>query len=249
MLSKGTAKKVTIYLNEDSQHHLGPLYESILTFLVRKGVAGATVTRALAGFGAHRVIHTPKIEVLAEHLPVRLEFIETAAKVEELLPTLYEMVTDGLIEVQDTTIVKIATKEKRQHEPKQPHERKAGRAKLMRIFLGEADRWNGEPLYDAIVKRLRMMDIAGATVYRGILGYGAKGHTHKQNFFHTSRDLPVMITVVETEDKVNQAAAAAEEMLQDGLIVLSDVDIVRLIHSRTLSETKPEATDAKLPAR
>jgi PII-like signaling protein len=245
MLSKGIAKKVTIYLNEDTQHHLTPLYESLLTFLVHKGVSGATVTRALAGFGAHRVIHTPKIEVLAEHLPVRLEFIETAEKVEELRPTLYDMVTDGLIEVQDTTVVKIATKDNRRPEPKQPHERKAGKARLMRIFLGEADRWNGEPLYDAMLKRLRMIDISGATVYRGILGYGVKGHTHKQNLLHTSRDLPIMIAVVDTEEKLNQAAELAEEMLQDGLIVVSDVDIVRLIHGPSHSA---EASDAKLPA-
>ena len=244
MLSKGTAKKVTIYLNEDTQRHTAPLYESILTFLVHKGVAGATVTRALAGFGAHKVIHTPKIEVLAEHLPVRLEFIETAQKVDELLPTLYDMVTDGLIEVQDTTVVKVAMKEKRGPGPKQPHERKAGKARLMRIFMGEADRYDGEPLYDAIVKRLRMLDIAGATVYRGILGYGIKGHTHKQNLLHTGRDLPVMIAVVETGDKLSQAAEAVEEMLQDGLIVVSDVDIVRLIHPHSL----PEAADAELPA-
>jgi len=248
MLSKGTAKKVTIFLNEDTQHHLGSLYESILTFLLHKGVSGATVTRALAGFGAHRIIHTPKIEVLAEHLPLRLEFIETAEKVEELLPTLYDMVSDGLIEVQDTTVVKIANKEKRQLEAKQPHERKAGKAKLMRIFLGEADRWNGEPLYHSIVKRLRMMDIAGATVYRGILGYGAKGHTHKHNLLHTNRDLPVMISVVETEEKLSQAAEAVEEMLQDGLVVVSDVDIVRLVHSHSPSDTA-EAKDARLPAR
>jgi len=244
MLSKGTAKKVTIYLNEDSQHHLGSLYEAILTFLLHKGVSGATVTKALAGFGAHRIMHTPKIEVLAEHLPIKVEFIETAEKVDELLPTLYDMVTDGLIEVHDTTVVKIAMKEKRRAEPKQLHERKAGKAKLMRIFMGEADRLDGEPLYDAIVKRLRMMDIAGATVYRGILGYGIKGHTHKQNLLHTGRDLPVMITVVETEDKLSLAAEAVEEMLQDGLIVVSDVDIVRLIHPHSLLE----ATDAKLPA-
>ncbi len=247
MLSKGTAKKVTIYLNEDTQHHFAPLYESLLTFLLHKGISGATVTRALAGFGAHRVIHTPKIEVLAEHLPVRVEFIDTAEKVEEILPTLYDMVTDGLIEVQDTTVVRIATKETRRPEPKQPHERKASKAKLMRIFLGEADRWNGEPLYDAIVKRLRMMDIAGATVYRGILGYGVKGHTHKQNLLNLSRDLPIMIAVVETEDKLTQATGAVEEMLQDGLIVVSDVDVVRLIHPHSLLE-KPEASDAKLPA-
>ncbi len=244
MLLKGAAKKVTIYLNEDTQHHLGSLYESILTFLLHKGVSGATATRALAGFGAHRVLHTPKVEVLAEHLPIRVEFIETAEKVNELLPTLYDMVTDGLIEVQDTNVVKIAMKEKRKPALPEPHERKAGKAKMMRIFLGEADRWNEEPLYDAIVKRLRMMDIAGATVYRGILGYGAKGHTHQQNFLHIGRDLPIMISVVETEEKLSAAAEAIEEMLQDGLIVVSDVDIVRLIHPHSLSE----ATDAKLPA-
>lgn len=175
------------------------------------------------------VIHTPKIEVLAEHLPVRVEFIETAEKVDEILPSLYDMVTDGLIEVQDTTVVKVARKEKRQAEPKQPHERQAGKARMMRIFLGEADRWHGEPLYEAIVKRLRMMEIAGATVYRGILGYGAKGHTHKRSFMHTSRDLPVMISVVDTEQKLSEAAEAVEEMLQDGLIVISDVDMVRLV--------------------
>jgi PII-like signaling protein len=233
MLIKGTAKKVIIYLNEDTQHHLGSLYESILTFLLHKGVSGATATRALAGFGAHRMLHTPKVEALAEHLPIRVEFIETAERVNELLPTLYEMVTDGLIEVQDTTVVKIATKAKGKAAPlpvpKEAHERKAGKAKMMRIFLGEADRWKEEPLYDAIVKRLMTMDIAGATVYRGILGYGAKGHTHKQNLLHTSRDLPIMIAVIETEDKLGPAAGAIEEMLQDGLIAISEVDVVRLI--------------------
>ena len=244
MLPKGAAKKVTIFLNEDTQHHFAPLYESILTFLMHRGVSGATVTRALAGFGAHRILHTPKIEALAEHLPMRVEFIESAEKVDELLPTLYDMVTDGLIEVQDTTVVKVATKEKHKSDLKQPHERKAGKAKMMRIFLGEADRWHDEPLYDAIVKRLRMLDIAGATVYRGILGYGAKGHTHKHNLLHTNRDLPLMIAVVESEEKLREAAQVAEDMLQDGLIVISDVEIVRLVHSHSL----PEATDAELPA-
>ncbi len=233
MLAKGAAKKVTIYVNEDTQRRLDPLYESILSFLMRKGVAGATATRALAGFGAHRVLHTPKVEALAEHLPIRIEFVEAAAKVEELLPALYEMVTDGLIEVQDTTVVKAAMQDRRAAEAPQPRIRKAGKAKLMRIFLGEADRWQGEPLYDAIVQRLRMMDIAGATVYRGILGYGAKGHTHRQSFFHAARDLPVMISVVESEEKLKRAAEAVEQMLQDGLIVVSDADIVRLVRANS----------------
>ena len=231
MLTKGAAKKVTIYLNEDTRHHLAPLYEAILDFLLHKGVAGATVSRAIAGFGAHGVVHTPKIEALAEHLPLRVEFVEGAAKVDELLPALYDMVSDGLIEIADTMVIKAANRETASAEPKRPHLRRAGKAKLMRIYFGEADRWNGEPLHDAIVKRLRMLDIAGATVYRGILGYGVKGHTHKQNLLHTSRDLPIMISVVETEDKLDAAARAVEEMVGDALIVISDVEMIRLLHA------------------
>jgi PII-like signaling protein len=240
MLKKGSAKKVTIYVNEDTQYHLQPLYEAILTYLMRKGVAGATASRAMAGFGPHQVMHTTKIEVLTEHLPIRIEFVESAEKVDVLLPTLYDMVTDGLMEIHDTTVVKSAMKE-RPAEAKRPHEKRQGKAKLLRIFMGEADQWNGEPLYDAIVKRLRMMDISGATVYRGILGYGAKGRTHKEGFLHISHDLPVMIAVVETEDKLHQAMEVIESMMQDGLIVTSDVEVTRLVHSRPSMET-PDAT-------
>jgi PII-like signaling protein len=235
MLQKGAAKKVTIYVNEDTRYHSGPLYEAILTFLLHKGVAGATASRAMAGFGSHQVMHTAKIEVLADHFPIRIEFIESAQKVEELLPTLYDMVADGVIDVQDTTVVKVAMKE-RKAAPKQPHEERRGKAKLIRIYMGESDQWNGEPLYQAMVKRLRMMDIAGATVYRGILGYGVKGHTHKEGILHLSRDLPIMISVVDSEEKLTNALAEIEHMMQDGLIVLSDVDIIRLVHSQPLTE-------------
>jgi PII-like signaling protein len=177
------------------------------------------------------VMHTTRIEVLTEHLPIRIEFIESATKVDELLPTLYEMVDDGLIEVQDTQVIKAAAKEAPKDEPKAPHEERRGRARLMRIYMGESDKWEGEPLYDAIVKRLRLMDIAGATVYRGILGYGAKGHTHKSGRLPFSRDLPIMISVVDTEEKLAGAIAEIESMMQDALIVLSDVDMIRLVRT------------------
>src|SRR4029077_20580604 len=111
MLSKGTAKKVTIYINEDTRYHHGPLYEAIMHLLLQKKVSGATATRCLSGFGSHRQMHTPKIEAQAEHLPIRIEFIETTARVDALLPELYEMIGDGLIEVQETTVIKASGEE------------------------------------------------------------------------------------------------------------------------------------------
>src|SRR5436853_6512748 len=99
MLNKGPAKKVTIYVNEDEKYHLTALYEAILQYLLHKGVAGATASRALAGFGPHHVMHTTKMESMIEHLTVRIEFIKTPEVGDAVMPTLSDMVRRGLIEV------------------------------------------------------------------------------------------------------------------------------------------------------
>jgi len=231
MLSKGAAKKVTIYVNEDTRYHSAPLWKAVFDYLQHKRVAGATVLRPMMGFGPHHLRRSMEMEATMEHMPMRVEFVETEERVNEVLPTLYDMVRDGLIEVQDTAVIKAVMEGKGHTQEAQPHTEVRGAAQMMRIYLGEADHWNGEPLHQAILKQLRMMDIAGATVYRGILGYGAKGHTHKDSFLHMSHDLPLMISVVDKPQKIEEAMATLPAMMQDGLIVLSDVEVVRLIHS------------------
>jgi PII-like signaling protein len=228
MLEPGPAKKITIYVNEDSRHHGAPLYEAILSFLLHKGVGGATASKAVAGFGAHHLMHTSKIELLAEHLPVRIEAVESPSKVDDVLPGLYELVGDGLIEVQDTVVVRCAPAPAPAPAARR---REQCRGQMLRIFFGEADQWNGEPLYDAVVKKLRLLEVAGATVYRGILGYGAKGHTHRERLLHLSKDLPVMVAAVDNPKKIARAAAAVEEMMGDGLIVVSDVETTRILQA------------------
>ncbi len=228
MLTNGPAKRVTIFINEDAQRHMTPLHDAIMSYLMRNGISGATATRAYSGFGSQRAMHSAGIEVRARHLPIRIEFVDAPHKVDEVLPELYDMVSDGLIEVQDTSVVK-ASGTQAEPSPATPREEKKSAATLLRVYLGEADKWRGEPLYDAIVKKLRMMDIAGATVYRGILGYGAKGHEHKRSVFHPMRDLPIVITVIDEPAKIERAVAAVEAMLEDGLIVTSEVEMLRLV--------------------
>jgi PII-like signaling protein len=206
------------------------LWNAVFEFLQHKRVAGATVLRPIEGFGAHHHTHSFRMEATMEHMPIRIEFVDTEERVQEILPSLYDMVRDGLIEVQDTTIVRDVKEEDADREPHHHAERRAV-AKMMRIFVGEADRWKDEPLYDAVVKRLRMMDIAGATVYRGILGYGLKGHTHKEHMLSLHQDLPIMISVIDSEAKIEAAIEAVASMLIDGLIVLSDAEIIRVIRS------------------
>lgn len=105
----------------------------------------------------------------------------------------------------------------------------SGRAKMIRIHFGEDDRWQGKPLYEAIVEEARRQDLAGATAYRGIEGYGASSRIHRKHLF-TSSDLPVMVAIVDTEEKINAFLPTVEKMVSDGLIAISDVDVIRYTH-------------------
>ena len=114
MLTLGLAKKVTIHLNEDTSAGHDFLYSEIFSYLREHGVAGATMIRPQSGFGSHHRIHsTEGNSSEREHLPVRIEFIESKAAAEAILPALCELITDGLIEVQETTILKAAVREER----------------------------------------------------------------------------------------------------------------------------------------
>ena len=109
MLDPGPAKKVTIHLNEDTGSRSDFLSNEILSLLLKQGVAGATVLRPEAGFGTHHHIHNgERGSDTARHMPLRIEFIDTEQNVEKLMPVLQELVTDGLIEAQDTVILKVA---------------------------------------------------------------------------------------------------------------------------------------------
>ncbi len=105
MLTTGKAVKVTLYLSDGAKHHGVPVYSSILDFLFHSGIAGATVVKGVAGFGAkHRLHSAPSLEI-SDHLPIMVEFIETREKVDQVLPELEKRTGSGLIEIQETTIV------------------------------------------------------------------------------------------------------------------------------------------------
>lgn len=242
MLAPGPGKKVGIYVAEDQQYHGTSAYTAILDFLFFHGVSGATVSRGIAGFGADHHLHTNRLVDLSVHLPVKIEFIESAQKVEELLPKLYELAGTGLIEMHDTTIVKPAEKQRRRGAAQQgPPLKRESKAKLMRIYIGENDKWNGKPLYEAIVNGLRAHDIAGVTVYRGILGYGANRRIHKDAALSLSHDRPIVLSVVDADEKLQAFMPILDQMVQQGLVVLSDVDVIKYTHNYQKAERRQEA--------
>jgi PII-like signaling protein len=227
MLQAGKAVKVSIYLSEGSTHHGVASYSSIIDFLFYRGVSGATVLKGVAGFGADHHIHSSSFVEISDQLPLKIEFIESREKVDELLGKLEEMVGSGMIEIQETTVAKAARASKEQKAVSQSALKIQGRARLMRIYIGESDRWKDIPLYKALVEAMRANDIAGVTVYRGVLGYGAHRRIHKDKPLHLSHDSSIMLSVVDTEEKMRSFLPIVEQMVQEGLVVLSDVDVIK----------------------
>ena len=114
MLNTGPAKKVTIHLNEDTSARKDFLYNEIFAFLVDRGVAGASLIRPEFGFGSHHRIHRNHAPgTTGEHLPVRIEFIDSAEKVASLMPELCEILSDGLIEAHDTVVYRAVAQEEK----------------------------------------------------------------------------------------------------------------------------------------
>ncbi|MGP8261050.1 MAG: DUF190 domain-containing protein [Acidobacteriaceae bacterium] len=250
MLSAGKAVKVSIYLSEGSTHHGVPTYSSILDFLFYRGVSGATVLKGIAGFGADHHMHSSSIVEISDHMPLKIEFIETREKADALLGKLEELAGSGMIELQETTVAKPAQLSK----PKTstavtppPHLKIEGKAKLMRIYIGESDRWKDKPLHKALVEAMRANDIAGVTVYRGILGYGAHRRMHKDKPLLLSRDSSIVLSVVDTEQKLHSFLPLVEQMVEEGLVVLSDVDIIKYSH-RALEIDPPQAQTGRANA-
>lgn len=236
MLSAGKAVKVSIYLSEGATSRGVPTYSSVLDFLFFRGVSGATVLKGIAGFGADRHIHSASSVELSDRLPLKIEFIETREKVDELLGKLEELVGSGMIEIQETTVAKPARSSKPgKTAPASDTVKIEGKAKMMRIYIGESDQWRNKPLHEALVRAMRANDLAGVTVYRGILGYGAHRRVHKDKAFHLSHDASVMLGVIDTEEKLQKFLPVVDQMVQEGLVVLSEVDIIKYAHRATES--------------
>ena len=101
-----------------------------------------------------------------------------------------------------------------------------GPAQRARIYVGESDRWEGRPLYEAIVEQLRTSGIAGATVLRGIEGYGRAARVHTAQILRLSEDLPVLIEVVDREDRLREILPRIDAMVDGGLITLEPVEVI-----------------------
>lgn len=103
----------------------------------------------------------------------------------------------------------------------------SGEAKLLRVFVGESDRWRGRPLYEAIVLEAKAKGLAGATVFKGFMGFGAHSRIHTAKILQLSEDLPVMVEIVDTPEKIEAFLPVLDGMVKEGLVTVEKVEVIR----------------------
>lgn len=112
-----------------------------------------------------------------------------------------------------------------------------GNAQLLRIFVGESDCWRGKPVYEAIVLKARELHLAGATVLRGPMGFGANSRLHTVKVLRLSEDLPIVIEIVDTEEKIKTLLPHIDEMVTEGLVTLEQVHVIKYVSTPAGTQT------------
>jgi hypothetical protein len=112
-------------------------------------------------------------------------------------------------------------------------------ARMLRIHFGESDKWNGKPLHEAIVAKCQELGMVGATVFRGIEGYGTSTRIRHSSHWKFSHDAPIMLSIVDTEPQIGKLIPHLDEMVQEGLIAMSTVEVIRYSRSAASTPGKP----------
>ena len=101
---------------------------------------------------------------------------------------------------------------------------------LLRIFIGESDRWHGKPLYEAIILKAREMGLAGATMLRGLMGFGAASRIHTAKILRLSQDMPIVIEIVDSAEKIDSLLPIVDEMVEEGMVTVERVRVIQYRH-------------------
>jgi PII-like signaling protein len=251
------------YLQSADRAPHTPTHERMIQAARKEKLAGATVLRGIIGAGYHETIKH-SVFSLARHVPIIVEIVDSAEKIAAFINgPLDQIMIDGMI-----TLERAAVMMYRQRSHDQPNSlHLAGALKplsttpkieprgetgktmrinengiLLRVFIGDSDKWEHKRLYEAIVLKGRELGLAGATVLRGTEGFGANSVVHTSDLLAMSTDLPVVIEIVDSEEKIKLLLPHLETMVQEGMITMEHVMILMYRHNN--ASAAPVSPDA-----
>jgi uncharacterized protein len=235
------------HLSNFAGHRDEPLYQWIVETARRDGLEGATVLKGIAGFRTGGALLYESPWKLAQELPVIVEVVDTAPRIEALLAKVEPVFPEGTITLERARVViyradggraahaasvgsviasKDASAASEVRTMKLPEE-----GVLLRIFIGEGDREPGRDraLYRALVERAREAHLAGATVLKGPLGFGKHSRVHSAKLLELSSDLPIVVEIVDAEEKINAFLPVVDGLVTEGLVTLEAVRVLKYV--------------------
>ena len=256
-----TGEKVLlrVYLQSADRPPLTPTYQRVVAAARQAKLAGATVLKGIFGAGYHGVIKHSAWSMI-EHVPVIVEIVDDAEKIASFVQgPLDRLMIGGMLTLERAAVamyrarpgkgqpaqnlasVQIARPLKPLSTmpaiPAGPHMTINEEGILLRIFIGESDRFNGKPLFEAIVQKARELGLAGATVLRGTEGFGANSVVHRAGLLEMSTDLPIVIELVDTEPNIRRLLPDLETMVGEGMITMEYVVILMYRHEQRKATT------------
>lgn len=229
------------------RHGMSPLYEWIVETAHREGLQGATVLKGFYGLRPEGSVLEEHTWSISQELPMIVEVVDEPSRIEALLAKVEPVFREGVITLERAHVLlyRAGTRE--------PSPQLTGRnilatiptsaaygvrtmkvpehGVLLRIFIGESDKEPGRdrPLYEAIVRRAREAHLAGATVLRGPMGFGRHSRVHTAKLLELSTDLPIVIEIVDSEEKIDAFLPTVDELVTEGLVTVETVRIVRYV--------------------
>jgi PII-like signaling protein len=236
-----------VHLSNLVHHGAEPLYEWIVETARREDFQGATVLKGFMGLQADGTIVREHAWTVAQEVPVIVEVVDGPHHIERLLARIEPAMRDGTITLERAHVVlyrgQEAHSKARDTAPRcdviSTRDKSAAlevrtmtipeSGVLLRVFIGESDREKGRdrPLYEAIVQRAREAHLAGATVLRGPMGFGRHSRMHAAKLLELSSDLPIVIEIVDAEEKINAFLPVVDELVTEGLVTLEAVRVLK----------------------
>jgi PII-like signaling protein len=248
MKLEGEQTLLRVYLrNTDKAGFLASAAESLVQQARRAGLAGTTLLRGILGLDASGQLLESGRWAFVEHVPVIVEIVDGPLAIGRFLDVVPKTVREGLATLERGHVLLYRQTRAAAHRAEMslevpgpvtpfstlpsPEEFPAMKlsedGQLLRVFIGESDIWQGMPLYRAIVLKARELGLAGATVLRGAMGFGANSRMHTTKILELSTDLPILVEIVDSADKLQGLLPFLDEAVAEGLITIEGVRVLK----------------------
>jgi PII-like signaling protein len=252
MRLEGEQTLLRVYLrNTDKYGWWRSAADTLVARARSQGLAGATVLHGILGLDIYGHLLEQCLWTIVEHRPVIIEFVDTPQAIGNFLVVVEEVVLEGIATLERGHVLlyrhEVAATSRLATHPSVPDSVPelstlpsaqefptmdlSENGQLLRIFIGESDTWEHQPLYRAIVMRAKELGLAGATVLHGAMGFGANSRVHTTKLLELSTDLPVVVEIVDTADKVRDLLPFLDQAVGEGMITIEAVKVLRYRHN------------------